>query len=495
MLNTYTLPASLLFALNHAAADEDDGASDLATLTAAELADRMCSLQERMRSIASNAESASRELTSKETRRLDRLQIEFDDARDRYREIEQPQNSARWMSRAAEAAANHAQTPRAITQQIDLGALSNRTPATNAQLRELPPGATGRRFSDLFSNRSATDLGGFKTLDEFVNAIAYRQSHPALQPFVNAVHSEGTGADGGFMVPPQFLAGILDNALESELVRPRARVVAMRGPSLMLPGVEASDRRVSIGGLVGQWLGEGATMNPQKATFRLVTLKANKLGVLCEASNELAADGVGFASQLSTAMEQATSYSLDQGFLSGSGAGQPLGLLHSDTTIVVSPESGQTADTIRFENIVNMRARLHPACWRNAVWHVTPEALPQLMTMKFPGSDPATPVWLPANQIAGQPFDMLLGRPLIVTEKAELLGDRGDLVLADWSQYAIGLRMSASLQMSEHAGFARDSVQWRLILRVGGQPLWSAAVTPANGGPTLSWAVVLGERA
>ena len=88
----------------------------------------------------------------------------------------------------------------------------------------------------------------------------------------------------------------------------------------------------------------------------------------------------------------------------------------------------------------------------------------------------------------------MLTRPVIFTEKTEPLGDKGDIVLADLSQYVIGLRSEMRFEMSIHAHFSTDEVLARLIERHDGQPLWNEPLTLA-GSTQVSPFVTLDARA
>jgi HK97 family phage major capsid protein len=89
-----------------------------------------------------------------------------------------------------------------------------------------------------------------------------------------------------------------------------------------------------------------------------------------------------------------------------------------------------------------------------------------------------------------------MGRPIIPNESAPALGDAGDLTLVDFSKYlsvvkAGGIRSDVSI----HLWFDYDVTAFRFVIRVGGQPWWSSAITPKNSVNTRSCIVKLGERA
>ena len=118
-------------------------------------------------------------------------------------------------------------------------------------------------------------------------------------------------------------------------------------------------------------------------------------------------------------------------------------------------------------------------------------AIPQLLelTIAVGSGGSVVPV---LNERNGE-FTMLT-RPVVFTEKLPTLDTLGDIVLADFSSYAIGLRTEIQLVVSTHVRFESDELSFRLCVRMDGQPLLSEPITPVNG-DTLSPFVTLASRA
>lgn len=359
-----------------------------------------------------------------------------------------------------------------------------------AQLQASGPLA-GRHYGELFGEPTSAAASGWKGLNDYLATIHTGRSDERL---VQAA-SMGTyvGSDGGFLVPEQYSAELLDLSLEDEIVRPRARVYPMTTEVRKIAGWDSSDHtNGTIAGLVGRWMGESATNTTQKAKTRLLELHAHKLAIYAQASNELVADGMSFEEQLGQAMRAAIGFKLDQGFISGNGVAKPLGYLNDPALVTVSKESGQAADTILYENLVAMFARMYPAGLSKSVWVANQTAIPQLLTLTLPvGTGGAA---IPVMTESGGKFSILT-RPVIFTEKVPTLGDLGDVSLVDFSQYAIGIRKELVLDKSNGPGWFEDETSYRAILRVDGRGTWDEPLVPANGAATLSWAVTLQARA
>ena len=366
--------------------------------------------------------------------------------------------------------------------------------------RTAPTTPLGKTYRDLFGPVDVNH--GFKGgLNEYFSVLHSGLADARLAPAIMAssTHLEGIPSTGGFLVPEEFSAQMLDAAMENEIVRPRAAVFGMTSDTRKIAGLDGLDNSSGAPyGLAGQWLAEGSDMTLRQGKFRMVVLKANKLGILAEASNELVQDGTSFEQMLGQGMVTSISWNLDSAFLNGTGAGQPKGVLNDAALITVSKEAGQAAGTILPENLVKLFSRLHPSCVNNAVWVASSTIIPQLYLMKTTIKNVAGTEnvggapWFIANG-SGGPGGTLLGLPIVFTEKVPAVGSKGDILLADFSQYAVGLRKEVSIEKSGHVGFTRDMQTYRSVIRFDGMGLWSGPFTPKNGS-TLSWCVTLEAR-
>jgi HK97 family phage major capsid protein len=348
-----------------------------------------------------------------------------------------------------------------------------------------------KTFKGMFGDKSLS-AGGFDSFGEFLKTVADGRVDPRLVKAASEAN-ENIPSSGGFLVPSEYEARLVDQSLESEIVRPRAQTYGMTSKTKLIPGVQISSHASSLfGGIVAYWTDEGDTTIKTKPTFRMMQLTAKKLMMLVEASNELIADSVPSYDQvLGGMLTKALGWYLDDAYINGTGAGQPQGILHCPSVIEVQPENEQPTDTVVYENCVNMFSKLHPQCYSNAIWIANLTLLPQLSTLFYSVGTGGIPVQL-LQQSNGK-FS-LLGRELVFTEKNPVLGERADLVLVDLSQYACGIREGLKLEKSSHVGFETDSSMYRLTARADGMGLWDQALTLKDGSTQVSWCVVLAAR-
>jgi HK97 family phage major capsid protein len=263
------------------------------------------------------------------------------------------------------------------------------------------------------------------------------------------------------------------------------------------PALDANSNVSSVfGGVVAYWTEEGAALTTSSPSFSRVVLEAKKLTAYTEVPNELIADSIGsFEAFIQSIFPEALAWYEDDAFMTGSGVGMPLGVLDANNTatVAVSKEAGQSADTIVWENIIKMFARMLPGSLNRAVWIVSPDTFPELATMALSVGTGGSAVWL-NNGVAGPPMT-ILGRPVIVSEKVPSLGNQGDISFVDFGHYLIGDRQAMSADSSPHYKFGNDVTAYRIISRVDGRPWLNSPITPKNNGATLSPFVTLAERA
>ena len=315
--------------------------------------------------------------------------------------------------------------------------------------------------------------------------------------FVNA-YSSKVPSEGGFLIPEELRAEILSVALEGAVVRPKAQVVPLTTGKMKWPVVDFTTEVGEVfGGIVMSWLDEGQTIPETSGSFAALELIAHKLGGLASLPNELIRDAAALEAWVRQALPAAIRHFEDIAFLKGNGVKKPLGALHPDNPalIVVGDESGQSTPSITWINVLAMLARLLPDSYANAEWIVTPDALPEIMTMALPVGTGGSAVMVGEGKGADALPMSMLGIPLRWSRKAPaVLGTQGDISLCDNSKYVIGDTLAMTLDTSEHSSFRSDKTDFRVITRVDGQPGMIAPLTPENNGPSLSAWVQLETR-
>jgi HK97 family phage major capsid protein len=379
-------------------------------------------------------------------------------------------------------------------QRVNLADATVRRPLTRAERRTAPnPRAAGAALNGKFD-----DLADFMQVVYAVSPTTQgsvrdnqREKASLIRNYQEAVPSEG-----GFLLPEEFRAELFALALETAIVRPKAVVVPMSGPSLRFPTVDETTRVGSVfGGIVVQRVPEGGTITPTNANFGSVKLEASKQVAGANVSNELVNDASAFLAFMEASLPAAMVNAEDMDYMTANGAGAPLGMLNVNNPciVTVAAESAQVAGTIVWQNIVKMYSRMLPTSLGTAEWIASPDTFSELATMALAVGTGGSAVWI-INGV-GEPVLTLLGRPVRMTEKTPAaLGTQGDLSFVDWGMYLIGDRQSVTIDASPHALFMQDQTVFRAIARNDGRPWLLTPLTPANGSATLSPCVQLATR-
>ncbi len=448
---------------------------------------RASSLQNASKSILGRADAEGRDLNPLESARIDKNTAEFDSL-----DREASRISDEILAAERELQASTPPRPRQTAPNPVAGPLGGGLPTRHAAIGD------ARSFSNLFGAGVADPYRGqFASLGEFALAVAAGNDSRLIR---NVGMTTGPGVDGGFAVPLEFLGPVLDAALSREVVRPRASVVPMHSKSVAASTFDYLDGTSGKrGGLQLMWSAEAAALTEQKGKLREVNLTAHKGSILVRVSNELADDAPAFDLQLSRAMVAAVAAGLDAAFISGTGVAQPLGILNAASLITVDKESGQGANTIQLQNLAKMIGRLAPSSYADAVWLVHPTAVPQLYLMSYTTTNVAGSEIVSgtaAQAITQGPNGDLriFGRPVVVTEACSTLSSAGDVILADFSRYLVGLRADAMIQRDSSAYFASDEIGFRLVLRCDGLPMDNTPMKLRDGTNTVSPFIALGAR-
>lgn len=308
---------------------------------------------------------------------------------------------------------------------------------------------------------------------------------------------ESVPSEGGFLIQPNFIDQLISPIWSEGLIPSRVTKLRMsNGNETTIPAIDESSRADGSrwGGVRMYWEFEAEEKTKSKPKFRKVNIHLNKLIGLCYMTDELSIDSALLESVVSKAFQAETDYMLTDAVVNGTGAGMPLGIINAPGTITQAKEAGQAEDTIIYNNIVNMWARLIPSSRANSVWMINQNVEPQLNDMASVVGAAGIPVYQPAGQVRRSATPLLFGQPVLLLEQCPTLGDAGDIILGDLSKYAAVDGGSLNRDVSIHVRFVYDERILRFVYRVDGQPILHRPVTPKNSTVSVSHFVILAKR-
>lgn len=352
--------------------------------------------------------------------------------------------------------------------------------------------------------------GGFKTLAHFAADIAKATKTKKLSPELEKWHAKAAGTpshnitdaeSGAYLIPDEWISDIFKPITQDDMVVARTRKVMIDRNTVNMPYVNGFDESSGkvYGAVQATWMDEEEAHAATAMKFGTMQLSLKKLGLFAYVTNEQIEDNpASMEVILRDAFKDALTFEMNDKLIRGTGAGQPQGILNAASKVEVAIESGQAADTILFENVLKMYQRLYNKNG-GAVWMINDDALPQICTMSLPVGTGGIPVFMPANGAAGRPMDTLMGLPIIWNKHCSTVGDAGDIILVDWSQYYLGLKAGAAsngrYEVSGHLKFDVDQQTFKLVYRCDGQSAWKSAITPPQSALSKSPIITLGARA
>lgn len=450
--------------------------------------ERQTALMESSQAIIGRAEAETRDLTTEEQGQIEGLTNEFDDLERQIglRERVATQNAT-------------LTAPRGRQTDADPIDGDDSSPAVRPH-NSAAPRVTPRLPAE--PRATARGTAGFRHFGEFANSVRMASMRGSeldarlRNAAVSTYGNEGSGADGGFAVPPDFRTEILSPVFNEDSLLALTDRLQSSSNTLTLP-TDTTTPWQTTGGIQSYWTAEAGVKQQSKPALGETTLKLHTLATLIPVTEELLEDSPAMGAYLNRKAPEKMDFKVSDAIVRGTGVGMPLGFLNSPALVTVAAENAQTADTIVVENLAKMWGRMPVQSRRTAVWLMHPDAEAQLPLMKLGNM----PVYLPPGGVSGNMYGSLWGRPVIPHQVAETVGDVGDVMLVDLKQYLTatktgGGRDSNGLKsdVSIHLWFDQDMVAFRFTMRIAGQPWWPAAITQRDGSNSQSPFVTLAAR-
>lgn len=316
--------------------------------------------------------------------------------------------------------------------------------------------------------------------------------------------SESVPADGGFLVQPEYDADLLKKIYNTGQVAALVGKKKMNSETMHINAVDESSRVDGSrwGGVQSYWISEANPYLQSKPKFRRIQLTANKLIALVYTTEELLSDTAMLESYIDEIVPQELAFKLDTAIVSGTGAGMPLGILTSPSTIVQAHASGETGNAgPSAADVLAMWSRLHAPYRSDAVWLINQSIEPTLVNMTVGSPSLGQILIYTAPGVAGNATGrgLLFGRPVIPIEQTTNVGLQGDIILWSPSGYLLAIRQELRADSSIHVAFLTGEMAFRFMMRADGQPWWNLPLQPyyPTGGTapaTLSTQVVLAAR-
>lgn len=249
---------------------------------------------------------------------------------------------------------------------------------------------------------------------------------------ISDVLEEGNDANGGYLVPAEWDARLIDKLEEENIFRGLATVITTSG-----------EHKINIAATkpAAAWIEEGQALTFGEATFDQVVLDAHKLHVAIKVTEELLYDNAfNLESYIIDAFGKAIGNAEEDAFLNGDGTGKPAGIFDASA-------GGQVAVTISgvkisSDDILSLIYSLKRPYRKNARFILNDVTLAAIRKLK---DNNGAYLWQP-SYTAGEP-DTLCGYSVMTSAYAPALeAGKPAIAFGDFSYYNIGDRGVRSVQ-------------------------------------------------
>lgn len=262
------------------------------------------------------------------------------------------------------------------------------------------------------------------------------------------------GTAGGYLVPEQWQARIIEALPQENIMRQLCRV-SSTSTVTNVPVVTSEG--------AAAWTAEAGAYGETDDVFGTFQIDAHKATRIIKVSEELLADNTyNLESHLARSFARSFGRLEETAFVVGTGSGQPTGFTGSATVGVTTA----AADAITSDELLTHYHKLRGVYRDRAVWLMHDNTA--LVIRKLKNAVSGDYMWQPGLQ-AGQP-DRLLGRPVFTSAAMpEIAATKKVIAFGDFSYYGIWDRGARSFMRLNELYAANGQVGFLAMERVDGK--------------------------
>jgi HK97 family phage major capsid protein len=291
--------------------------------------------------------------------------------------------------------------------QANLNALNNEPKHTN--IENLSKGVSGNVVDRIEKNIVDTNdmFGSIEYRKAFMNHVLKGTAIP--EKFMNADQNTKT-TDIGTVIPTTIMERIVEKLEATGMILPLVTRTSYQG-GLSIPTSDVKP--------VATWVGEGEGSPKQKKTTGSIVFAYHKLRCAVSISLETSVVALGvFETTLINNIAEAMTKALEQAIISGTGSGQPKGILTETAPAGQNIEIAADED-ISYSTLIDAEAALPLAYESEAVWCMTKKTFMKFVGMTDQNGQPIARVNYGIN---GRPERTLLGRTVVLNDYMTSLG-------------------------------------------------------------------------
>lgn len=321
-----------------------------------------------------------------------------------------------------------------------------------------PPEESGQRNMNIYDSA------------EYRNAfMAYVTRNVPIPAEFRAGDANTTTDDIGALVPPVTLNKIIEKVEAYGMILPLVNRTAYKtGMTIPVASVKPT----------ASWVAEGATSTKQKENLD-ASITFGHFKLRCAVSVSLEVENMAlsaFEARLVSSISEAMAKAIEQAILTGTGTGQPTGILKdtaAGATIAVK--------SIDYKTLVNAEAVLPMEYENGAVWVMSKKTFMEFVGMTDSADQPIART---NYGISGAPERTLLGRRVVLTNylpayASTLKTTQVFAFLYDFGDYTLNTNFEVGMKVYEDN--ETDDIVRKSIMVCDGKPILSASLVKLTG--------------
>lgn len=278
-----------------------------------------------------------------------------------------------------------------------------------------------------------------------------------------------TTEDVGALVPPVTLNKIVEKVEAYGMILPLVNRTAYKtGMTIPVASVKPT----------ASWVAEGATSTKQKENLD-ASITFGHFKLRCAVSVSLEVENMAlsaFEARLVSSISEAMAKAIEQAILTGTGTGQPTGILKD-----ASAGSSIAVKAIDYKTLVSAEAALPMEYENGAVWVMSKKTFMEFVSMT---DSAGQPIARTNYGIGGAPERTLLGRRVVLTNylpayATTLKTTDVFAFLYDFGDYTLNTNFEVGMKVYEDN--ETDDIVRKSIMVVDGKPILSASLVKLTG--------------
>jgi len=316
------------------------------------------------------------------------------------------------------------------------------------------------------------DAPMWKDVGEFLDAVIKAERGNVDERLYKATgQSEGTSADGGYLVERRLTNEIAQMAAQGSVLYPKCKRMQV-GPNsngVKIPQVNESERSNTtlFGGVRFYNPGEGVAKTAFKQAYTQEDVALGKICAVNYVTDELLADRVALRSFIAKDVANGFAWVIDEEIINGTLSAMTAIVGDAATHAVTVAGNNPTRD-----EWMELYRSMAPTSRGKAEWYISNSQFSALPSLE---DDGATAIYQPDYRVS--PHGTLLGRPVNIMEQCGADTNASSILFLDLSQYLVIERGVIEEATSIHVKFLEDETAFRWVKRIGGAPMLASKVT------------------